>query len=170
MHRADVKDTVINPPCDNTMCPSRIRVGPTTYHVEHRQYTAKTGIGKCSNKSEHLIWDTTAAVNSIDHYPEDRAPNCCLPFGPAGARHSGIVAPSSPYVRRKQVCNLVLLFNLWSVESSPTAEQCLGYILDFRTSCMAMGDHGLCDGNPALTSRVIRDAEPPIALKGKHWV
>ena len=115
MHRADVKDTVINPPRDNTMCPSRMRVGPTTYRVEHRQYTTKTGIGKCSNKSEHRIWDTTAVVNSIDRYPEDRAPNCCLPF------------------------DLVLLFDLWSVESSPTAEQCLGYILDFRASCMAMG-------------------------------
>ena len=77
------------------------------------------------------IFYTTTAPNSIDRSPENRALHCS-PFDPTEARHPGIVALSSPFVRCKQAYNLVLPFDSWCPGSPSAIEWCLRCIIDFR--------------------------------------
>ena len=73
----------------------------------------------------------TAGFISIDRFPQNTAPICCLPFDRIGVRHPGIGAsPGSP-VCLKRVGNSVLSFDIWPAGSSTTRDACRGSVVDF---------------------------------------
>jgi hypothetical protein len=72
----------------------------------------------------------TAVVISIDRFPENRAPNRCLPFDRIGARHPGTVVLSGLSADPKRAGNLVLPFDVWPVGSSLNTVLHLGCTTD----------------------------------------